>query len=75
MRRVPLVQATMEGWARLDAAQRERFFRAFLAAALRLDKLELRAWLRRRLKSPPRAAPYEFLKPRSRDCGSLRAGG
>lgn len=49
----------MQGWARLDAAQRQKFFEAFLAAALRLDKLELRAWLRRRLKSPPLAAPID----------------
>ncbi|MET4520121.1 hypothetical protein [Bradyrhizobium sp. I1.7.5] len=56
MRRVPLVQATMEGWARLDAAQRQRFFEAFVAAAVRLDKLELRAWLRRRLREPPLVA-------------------
>ncbi|WFT95245.1 hypothetical protein QA633_44600 [Bradyrhizobium barranii] len=46
----------MLGWARLDAAQRERFFQAFLAAALRLDRLELRAWLRRRLREPPLVA-------------------
>ncbi|MGM4875794.1 hypothetical protein AB7645_31720 [Bradyrhizobium sp. 956_D2_N1_5] len=59
MRRVPLVQATMEGWARLDAAQRQEFFEQFLAAALRLDQLALRAWLRRRLKSPPLAAPID----------------
>ena len=44
--------------ARLDAAQRHRFFEAFLNAALRLDKLELRAWLRR-LKNPPLAAPFD----------------
>jgi hypothetical protein len=53
----PLVQATMEGWARLDAAQRQRFFQAFLKAALRLDQLALRAWLRRRLKNPPLIDP------------------
>jgi len=32
----------MQGWARLDAAQRQRFFEAFVKAALRLDRLELR---------------------------------
>ena len=37
----------MLGWARLDAAQRQRFFEAFLKAALRLDRLALRASLRR----------------------------
>jgi hypothetical protein len=56
MRRVPLVQVTMEAWGRLDAAQRHRFFEAFVAAAVRLDKLELRAWLRRRLREPPLVA-------------------
>ncbi|WP_024513283.1 hypothetical protein [Bradyrhizobium sp. ARR65] len=59
MRRVPLVQATMEGWARLDAAQRQKFFEAFVAAAVRLDRLELRAWLRRRLREPPLAPPFD----------------
>jgi len=59
MRRADLTEATMQGWARLDAAQRHRFFEAFLAAALRLDQLALRAWLRRRLKSPPLAAPID----------------
>ena len=49
----------MQGWARLDAAQRQRFFEAFLKAALRLDALALRAWLRRRLKNPPLAAPID----------------
>ena len=49
----------MQGWARLDAAQRQRFFEAFVKAALRLDRLELRAWLRRRLKNPPLAAPID----------------
>ena len=50
----------MQGWARLDAAQRHRFFEAaFLNVALRLDKLELRAWLRRRLKNPPLAPPFD----------------
>ena len=56
MRRIELTEATMQGWARLDAAQRQRFFEAFLKAALRLDRLELRAWLRRRLQYPPLAA-------------------
>jgi hypothetical protein len=49
----------MQGWARLDAAQRQRFFEAFVKSALRLDRLELRAWLRRRLKNPPLAAPID----------------
>jgi hypothetical protein len=59
MRRIPLTEATMQGWARLDAAQRDRFFEAFVRAALRLDRLELRAWLRRHLKYPPLAAPVD----------------
>ena len=49
----------MQGWARLDAAQRQRFFKAFVKAALRLDRLEFRAWLLRRLKNPPLAAPID----------------
>ena len=49
----------MQGWARLDAAQRQRFFEAGQKAALRLDRLELRAWLRRRLQNPPLAAPID----------------
>ena len=59
MRRTDLTEATMQGWARLDAAQRQRFFEAFLQAALRLDRLELRAWLRRRLQNPPLAEPID----------------
>jgi hypothetical protein len=59
MPRTDLIEATMQGWARLDAAQRQRFFEMFLAAALRLDRLELRAWLRRRLQNPPLAAPID----------------
>ena len=55
MRRIDLVQATMAGWARLTPSQRERFFQAGLKAALRLDRLEFRAWLLRRLKNPPLA--------------------
>jgi hypothetical protein len=57
MRRTDLFEATMEGWVRLEAAQRQRF--AFVQAALRLERLELRAWLRRRLQSPPLAAPID----------------
>ena len=57
MRRIPLTEATMEGWGRLDPAQRDRFFEALISVALRLDRLAFRAWLRRRLKDPPLAAP------------------
>ncbi|MET4198745.1 hypothetical protein [Bradyrhizobium sp. LA6.12] len=56
MRRTDLSEAVMQAWSRLDAAQRLRFFEAFVAAAVRLDKLELRAWLRRRLREPPLVA-------------------
>ena len=59
MRRTDLTEATMKGWARLNAAQRHRFFEAFLKEALRLDALALRAWLRRWLKNPPLAAPID----------------
>jgi hypothetical protein len=59
MRRSDLFEATMEGWARLNAAQRQRFFEAFAKAALRLDQLALRAWLRRRLRNPPLVEPID----------------
>ena len=59
MRRTDLTDATMQAWARLDAAQRQRFFEAFVKAALRLDQLALRAWLLRRLHEPPLAAPVD----------------
>jgi hypothetical protein len=59
MRRVDLVEATMQGWARLNPQQRERFFQAGLKAALRLDRQEFRAWLMRRLIEPPLAAPVD----------------
>jgi hypothetical protein len=59
MMRTDLAEAVLSGWAWLDAAQRQRFFEALLDAALRLDRLELRAWLRRRLKNPPLAAPID----------------
>jgi hypothetical protein len=58
--RTDLFEATMQGWARLNASQRQRFFEAFVKAALRLDRLELRAWLRRRLKNPPLAEPIDL---------------
>ena len=62
MRRVDLTEAVLQGWARLDAAQRETFFRAFVAAAVRLDQLALRAWLLKRLKSGPLAAPIDLAR-------------
>ncbi len=36
MRRIDLVSATLEGWARLNPQQRERFLEAGVKAALRL---------------------------------------
>ena len=53
MQRVELTKATMQGWSRLDAEQRDKFFEAFVSAALRLDRLQLREWLRKRLRSHP----------------------
>ena len=54
-----LFEATMQGWARLNPQQRERFFRAGLRAALRLERQQLREWLMRRLIEPPLAAPVD----------------
>ena len=47
----------MQGWARFNPAQRERFFQVCLKAALRLERQEFREWLRRRVSEPPLAAP------------------
>lgn len=58
--RVDLIQATLTAWAQLDAPERERFFRAGLKAALRLDRLEFRAWLLRRLRTAPPATPGDL---------------
>jgi hypothetical protein len=55
MRRVDLVEATMQGWARLNPSQRERFFQAGLKAALRLQPREFRAWLLRRVRTARRS--------------------
>jgi hypothetical protein len=54
-----LFEATMQGWARLNPQQRERFFQAGLRAALRLERQEFREWLMRRLIEPPLAAPVD----------------
>jgi hypothetical protein len=59
MPRVDLFEATMQGWARLDASQRERFFKE---AALRLDRLQFRVWRLRRLKNHPLAAPIDLTR-------------
>jgi hypothetical protein len=54
-----LFEATMRAWARLNPAQRERFFQSGLKAALRLERREFREWLMRRLIEPPLAAPVD----------------
>ena len=59
LRADPLLERTMAGWARLNPAQRERFFQAGLKAALRLERQEFREWLMRRLIEPPLAAPVD----------------
>ena len=59
MRRIDLVSATLEGWARLKPKQRDRFFKAGLKAALRLGPKGFRHWLLRRVRSPPLAAPID----------------
>jgi hypothetical protein len=59
MRRIDLFEATMQGWARLNPSQRERFFQAGLKAALRLQPREFRAWLLRRVRTAPLAAPID----------------
>jgi hypothetical protein len=53
MRAIDLVAATMQGWSRLDAGQRDQFFEAFVSAALRLDRVAMRDWLRKRLRNHP----------------------
>jgi hypothetical protein len=62
MRQIDLVAATLEAWSRLDTQQRERFLRAGLRAALRLGRLQFRAWLLRRLKTKPLAAPIDLTR-------------
>jgi hypothetical protein len=44
---------------RLDPQQRERFFKAGLKAALRLEQLQFRVWLLRRVRTTPLAAPID----------------
>ncbi|MET4088887.1 hypothetical protein ABIB94_008410 [Bradyrhizobium sp. JR7.2] len=62
MRRIDLFEATMQGWSRLNPAQRERFFQAGLKAALRLDRLEFRAWLLRRVRTSPLSPPIDLAR-------------
>ena len=60
MRRIDLVAATMQGWSRLDPEQRDQFFEAFVGAALRLDRVAMRDWLRKRLRNRPLAAQVDL---------------
>jgi hypothetical protein len=59
MRRIDLVSATLEGWARLNPKQRDRFLEAGVKAALRLGPKGFRHWLLRRVRSPPLAPPID----------------
>ena len=59
MLRADLYERTVQGWARLNPAQRERFFQAGLRAALRLERHEFRDWLVRRIGEPPLTDPIE----------------
>lgn len=59
MRRIDLVAATMQGWSRLTPEQRDQFFEGFVSAALRLDRVAMRDWLRKRLQRRPLAAPVD----------------
>jgi hypothetical protein len=60
MRRIDLVSATLEGWARLNPKQRDRFLEAGVKAALRLGPKGFRHWLLRRVRSPPLAPPIDL---------------
>jgi hypothetical protein len=62
MRRIDLVAATMQGWSRLSPLQRDKFFEAFVSAALRLDRVAMRDWLRKRLRNRPLAAPVDLTR-------------
>ena len=50
----------MQGWSRLGPEQRDKFFEAFVSAALRLDRVAMRDWLRKRLRNRPLAAPVDL---------------
>ena len=62
MRAIDLVAATLEAWQRLNPAQRDQFFEAFVSAALRLDRVAMRDWLRKRLRNRPLAAPIDLAR-------------
>ena len=51
---------TLEGWARLNPRQQERFLEAGVKAALRLGPKGFRHWLLRRVRTPPLAAPIDL---------------
>ena len=63
MRRIDLVAATMQGWSRLDPAQRDQCFEAFVSAALRLDRVAMRDWLRKRFRTG--RSPLRLIRPAS----------
>jgi hypothetical protein len=62
MRAIDLVEATTVAWERLSPLQRDRFFRAFVSATLRLDRVAMRDWLRKRLRNRPLAAPVDLTR-------------
>ena len=43
-----------------NPSQRDQFFEAFVSAALRLDRVAMRDWLRKRLRNRPLAAPVDL---------------
>jgi hypothetical protein len=62
MRRIDLVTATLEARQRLNPSQRDQFLEAFVSAALRLDRVAMRDWLRKRLRNRPLAAPVDLTR-------------
>jgi hypothetical protein len=62
MRAIDLVEAMTVAWERLSPTQRDRFFRSFVSAALRLDRVAMRDWLRKRLRNRPLAAPVDLTR-------------
>ncbi len=72
MERDDLTEATLAAWGRLDEAGRSKFFGEFVAAALRLNQLDLRAWLRRRVRTYPLCPPLKGLSLSDDDIAYLR---
>ena len=60
MRAIDLAEATTGSLGAASRSQRDRFFRAFVSAALRLDRVAMRDWLRKRLRNRPLAAPVDL---------------